>query len=114
MALPSTSVRPQPLHGTVPCVPLLCCALCARQELVLIGVNLDEPRIRATLEACLLTDEEYAGGPAAWRELEDAFFGGNHPHVAASMAALAAAKREQACASGPLAPKSSSRMAIAC
>ena len=55
---------------------------CARygdrfQELVLIGVILDKPKMRADLEACLLTDEEYAGGPAAWRELDDAFFGGD-------------------------------------
>lgn len=43
---------------------------------MLIGVNLDELMVRATLEACLLTDEEYAAGPAAWRELKDVFFGG--------------------------------------
>lgn len=38
----------------------------ARQELVLIGMGMDEPALRARLDACLLTDEEMVQGPAAW------------------------------------------------
>ena len=46
------------------------------QELVLIGIHLDKPAIRAALEKCLLTDAEYAEGPVAWRELDDPFYDG--------------------------------------
>jgi hypothetical protein len=39
---------------------------------VWIGINMDEPGIRAMLNSCLLTDEELALGPEAWAEqLED-------------------------------------------
>lgn len=41
------------------------------QTLVLIGQRLDEAEIRRTLEACLLTDEEMAAGPDAWRTYAD-------------------------------------------
>lgn len=44
-----------------------------RQELVLIGVALDAERWRAKLDACLLTDDEYALGPQAWARLPDPF-----------------------------------------
>ncbi len=46
-----------------------------RQELVLIGIDLDEAALRASLDACLLTDAEMAGGPAAWARLADPFPG---------------------------------------
>ena len=36
-----------------------------------IGVHMDEPALRAMLDACLLTDEEMAAGPGAWSQLED-------------------------------------------
>lgn len=39
----------------------------ARQELVLIGMDMDEAALRARFDACLLTDEEMAAGPAVWR-----------------------------------------------
>jgi G3E family GTPase len=42
-----------------------------RQELVLIGVGMDRAALTASLDACLLTEPELAGGPAAWRTLED-------------------------------------------
>jgi G3E family GTPase len=44
-----------------------------RQELVLIGVALDAERWRAKLDACLLTDDEYALGPQGWQEMPDPF-----------------------------------------
>jgi len=44
-----------------------------RQELVFIGQNIDFARLTAELDACLLTDEEMAGGPEAWRLLADPF-----------------------------------------
>lgn len=44
-----------------------------RQELVFIGADLDETAVRARLDAALLTDEEFAAGPAAWAGLPDPF-----------------------------------------
>lgn len=44
-----------------------------RQELVFIGQNVDEARLRAELDACLLSDAELAAGPEAWRRYPDAF-----------------------------------------
>ncbi|OAN46199.1 hypothetical protein A6A03_13115 [Chloroflexus islandicus] len=44
-----------------------------RQELVLIGQEMDETALRAQLEACLLTDAEMALGPAGWETLPDPF-----------------------------------------
>ncbi|VFR82201.1 Putative metal chaperone, involved in Zn homeostasis, GTPase of COG0523 family [plant metagenome] len=38
----------------------------ARQELVLIGIGMDEAALRARLDACLLTDGEMALGPHGW------------------------------------------------
>lgn len=45
----------------------------ARQELVLIGVGMDEAALRARLDACLLTDEEMAQGPAVWTTWRNPF-----------------------------------------
>ena len=44
-----------------------------RQELVVIGRDVDEHGLRARLDACLLNDAELAQGPAAWAALEDPF-----------------------------------------
>ncbi|MDF1844109.1 MAG: zinc metallochaperone GTPase ZigA [Rubripirellula sp.] len=41
------------------------------QELVFIGNGMDEAAIRARLESCLLTDEEYELGSDAWLAFED-------------------------------------------
>ncbi|MCC5953426.1 MAG: GTP-binding protein [Acidimicrobiia bacterium] len=41
------------------------------QEIVLIGIDLDEAALTARLEACLLSEEECAGGPAGWALLPD-------------------------------------------
>jgi len=42
-----------------------------RQELVFIGVALDERAAVERLDACLLTDAELSRGPEAWRRLPD-------------------------------------------
>jgi hypothetical protein len=42
-----------------------------RQEIAIIGANMDEARLRAMLESCLLTDEEMALGREAWSAFAD-------------------------------------------
>lgn len=45
-----------------------------RQELVFIGAAaMDEAALRARLDACLLTDDEYARGPRRWTAYADPF-----------------------------------------
>ncbi len=44
-----------------------------RQELVMIGVDLDATHWRGKLDACLLTDDEYALGPSGWAGFADPF-----------------------------------------
>ena len=44
-----------------------------RQELVFIGIGMDELAIYDALQECLLTDEEFAQGIEAWQQLEDPF-----------------------------------------
>jgi len=44
-----------------------------RQELAVIGVDLDESHVRQELNACLLTDREMRLGPADWQSLPDPF-----------------------------------------
>ncbi|WP_115557024.1 GTP-binding protein [Xanthomonas campestris] len=44
-----------------------------RQELAVIGVEMDTPRTRAALDACLLSDQELRQGPAHWQLLDDPF-----------------------------------------
>jgi G3E family GTPase len=44
-----------------------------RQELVFIGIEMDEPSITKSLEACLLTDDEFAMGMEAWMKFDDPF-----------------------------------------
>jgi G3E family GTPase len=46
-----------------------------RQELVFIGIGMDETRLRAALDACLLTNEEWRAGVRAWTRLPDPFPG---------------------------------------
>jgi G3E family GTPase len=45
----------------------------ARQEIVLIGMDMDEAALRARFDACLLTDEEMAQGPEAWTTWRNPF-----------------------------------------
>jgi G3E family GTPase len=44
-----------------------------RQELVLVGANVDREAICAALDACLLTHAEFAAGYASWQEMNDDF-----------------------------------------
>jgi G3E family GTPase len=44
-----------------------------RQELVFIGIGMDAAAIRASLDACLLTDKEMRAGAKAWASLADPF-----------------------------------------
>ena len=44
-----------------------------RQELVFIGIGVDEGRIRDRLDEALLTDGEWSAGPAAWLAYPDPF-----------------------------------------
>ncbi len=44
-----------------------------RQELVFIGVNVNEAALRADLDACLLTDSEMELGPERWEFFDDPF-----------------------------------------
>ena len=44
-----------------------------RQELVLIGIALDADAWREKLDACLLTDAEFALGAAGWHAFDDPF-----------------------------------------
>jgi len=44
-----------------------------RQELVFIGIDMDEAVIRKSLEACLLTEAECKAGPFAWQSFPDPF-----------------------------------------
>ncbi|MCQ8241124.1 zinc metallochaperone GTPase ZigA [Rhizosaccharibacter radicis] len=44
-----------------------------RQELVFIGIDMDEAALRRSLDAALLTDEEWKAGDTAWARLPDPF-----------------------------------------
>jgi G3E family GTPase len=44
-----------------------------RQELVIIGIGMDQAALTQRFDACLLTDEEMALGEKAWAELPDPF-----------------------------------------
>lgn len=44
-----------------------------RQEIVLIGMDMDREKLTAMLDGCLLTDEEMEAGPMSWREFPDPF-----------------------------------------
>lgn len=45
----------------------------ARQEIVVIGIDMDEQQLRKDFDSCLLTDAEMAQGPLSWKELNDPF-----------------------------------------
>jgi G3E family GTPase len=43
------------------------------QQIVIIGIGMDEPALRSRLEDCLLTGDEMRLGPEAWRAFNDPF-----------------------------------------
>ncbi|EIW4433074.1 cobalamin biosynthesis protein CobW, partial [Escherichia coli] len=43
----------------------------ARQELVFIGMDMNESELRNRLDSALLTDAEMAEGPQKWRHYSD-------------------------------------------
>ncbi|MGO3891360.1 MAG: zinc metallochaperone GTPase ZigA [Paenalcaligenes sp.] len=45
----------------------------ARQELVLIGIDMDEAALRSRFDACLLNDVEMAQGPSLWTSWSNPF-----------------------------------------
>ena len=45
----------------------------ARQEIVLIGIGMNETTLRVRFDACLLTDTEMAAGPHAWKRYANPF-----------------------------------------
>lgn len=45
----------------------------ARQEIVFIGINMDEQRLRQKFDAALLTDKEMSAGPDKWKKYPDPF-----------------------------------------
>lgn len=44
-----------------------------RQEIVIIGVDVDQEALSQDLNSCLLTEEEMGGGPQLWGQLPDPF-----------------------------------------
>ena len=44
-----------------------------RQEIVFIGIGMEEAKLRAEVDRCLLSDAELAAGPPSWRRLRDPF-----------------------------------------
>ncbi|MFI9401894.1 GTP-binding protein [Nocardia sp. NPDC052316] len=55
----------------------------AGQEIVFIGIKLDRDKVRALLDNALLTDAEFAAGPAEWAGYPDPFpaWGELHEHA---------------------------------
>jgi G3E family GTPase len=51
-----------------------------RQELVFIGIGMDESELRAKLDDSLLTEKELAAGSAGWAKLQDPFPEWSHEH----------------------------------
>jgi len=44
-----------------------------RQEIVFIGIGMDQTALRQQFDACLLTQDEMRGGPKAWGCFADPF-----------------------------------------
>ncbi|MEB3198204.1 MAG: zinc metallochaperone GTPase ZigA [Candidatus Sericytochromatia bacterium] len=55
-----------------------------RQEIAIIGLNMDEAALRELLDGCLLTDDELAAGPGAWGEFPDPIPSWPSPSAAAT------------------------------
>ena len=52
-----------------------------RQELILIGQDLDTAAVTDALNNCLLTDSEMQSGPSSWSRLEDPFGSWDAEHI---------------------------------
>ena len=52
-----------------------------RQELLIIGQDLDVSAARQSLDTCLLTDSEMLSGPSEWSRFDDPFGSWDSPHV---------------------------------
>ncbi|MFM7188326.1 MAG: GTP-binding protein [Armatimonadota bacterium] len=50
-----------------------------RQEVVFIGIDIEQARLISALDDCLLNDEEMAAGPDVWKKYEDALDIADHP-----------------------------------
>jgi hypothetical protein len=44
-----------------------------KQEIVLIGIDMNRDALTEMLDRCLLTDSEVALGESGWKELQDPF-----------------------------------------
>lgn len=44
-----------------------------RQEIVMIGIDMDQDALTETLDACLIDEDLYDAGPRAWAQLSDPF-----------------------------------------
>jgi len=42
-----------------------------RQQLVVIGIQMDRSEVETLLDECLLTDAEFEGGPDVWLEYDN-------------------------------------------
>lgn len=49
----------------------------ARQEIILIGMQMDQQQLTSEFDACLLNDDEMALGPHAWQSFNNPFEGGS-------------------------------------
>ena len=94
----------------------------ARQELVLIGIDMDEVGLRGRLDACLLTDAEMSKVPEAWHQFTDPFpaWGSDDQGTEQALASLSSQLQlphdgsSATCSTSPVAPRSTNATTPAC